>query len=33
VRQEIQPKHADVMAAAYEEYRRIYPALRQITMG
>jgi len=33
VRDEIQPQHADVMAAAYEEYRRIYPALRQITIG
>ncbi len=33
VREEIQPKHADVMAAAYEDYRRIYSALRQITIG
>lgn len=26
----IEPKHADVMAAAYKEWQRIYPALKTI---
>jgi xylulokinase len=26
----IEPRHAEVMAAAYEEYRRVYPALKMI---
>ena len=26
----IEPRNADVMAKAYEEYRRIYPALKMI---
>ena len=29
----IEPRHADVMAAAYKEYRRIYPALKTIQGG
>jgi len=29
----VQPRHADVMAAAYQQYRRIYPALRHITIS
>jgi len=29
-REVVAPRHQDVMAAAYQQYRRIYPALRQI---
>ena len=33
VAEAIEPQHADVMAAAYKEYRRIYPALKMIQGG
>jgi len=31
VAETIEPKHVAAMNAAYKEYRRIYPALREIT--
>jgi xylulokinase len=30
VAETVEPRHVDVMARAYEEYRRIYPALKTI---
>jgi xylulokinase len=26
----IEPKHIDIMAAGYNEYRKIYPALKSV---
>jgi hypothetical protein len=30
VAETVEPRHVDVMASAYEAYRRIYPALKTI---